>query len=65
LSVKLQSDEHGQISVMAGEDTLQVGMSLECFVPHCDPTANLFNEYHVCRGDQLVDIWPVDARGAI
>lgn len=63
--VKPESDEHGRISVVAGEDRLKVGMSFECFVPHCDPTANLFSEYHVCRADTLVDIWPVDARGAI
>ncbi|MDA7949502.1 MAG: alanine racemase [Hyphomicrobiaceae bacterium] len=63
--MKPESDEHGRISVVAGEDRLQVGMSFECFIPHCDPTANLFNEYHVCRKDTLVDIWPIDARGAI
>jgi 3-hydroxy-D-aspartate aldolase len=31
--------------------------------PHCDPTVNLYESYHVVKGDTLVDIWPVTARG--
>jgi D-serine deaminase-like pyridoxal phosphate-dependent protein len=38
---------------------------LECLTPHCDPTVNLHNVYHVVEGDTLIDIWPIDARGAI
>ena len=32
-------------------------------VPHCDPTVNLYDRYHVVRGDTLEAIWTVDARG--
>ena len=28
--------------------------------PHCDPTVNLHDWYHVVRGDTLVDVWPVE-----
>ena len=31
--------------------------------PHCDPTVNLYEAYHVVRGDTLEAIWPVTARG--
>ena len=31
--------------------------------PHCDPTVNLYDAYHVVRGDTLVAIWPIEARG--
>jgi 3-hydroxy-D-aspartate aldolase len=31
--------------------------------PHCDPTVNLYDYYQCMRGDVLVEIWPVDARG--
>ena len=31
--------------------------------PHCDPTVNLYESYHVVKGDTLVEIWPVTARG--
>ncbi|WP_066798502.1 DSD1 family PLP-dependent enzyme [Sphingomonas soli] len=31
--------------------------------PHCDPTVNLYDRYHVIAGEQVVAIWPVTARG--
>ncbi len=31
--------------------------------PHCDPTVNLHDWIHVVRGDRIVAIWPVVARG--
>ena len=31
--------------------------------PHCDPTVNLYDTYHVVSGNTLVDLWPVTARG--
>ena len=57
-----RSDEHGRLE-LPGEAALAVGSILTCAVPHCDPTVNLYDHYHVVRGDTLVDIWPVDARG--
>ena len=39
------------------------GDQFACVVPHCDPTVNLYDRYHVVRGDTLEAIWPVDARG--
>lgn len=31
--------------------------------PHCDPTVNLYDAYHVVRDGALIDIWPVSGRG--
>jgi D-threonine aldolase len=31
--------------------------------PHCDPTVNLYDRYHLVEGDQVVAVWPVTARG--
>ena len=56
-------DEHGRVHLPEGAPPLALGAMLECVTPHCDPTVNLHDCYHVCRGDVLVDIWPVDARG--
>ena len=56
-------DEHGRVTLPPGVIPLKIGNMLECVTPHCDPTVNLHDCYHVCRGDTLVDIWPVDARG--
>ncbi len=57
-------DEHGCVVFSDASGRLEVGAALECIVPHCDPTVNLYDHYHCVRGDELVDIWPVDARGA-
>ncbi|MEE8172613.1 MAG: DSD1 family PLP-dependent enzyme [Alphaproteobacteria bacterium] len=56
-------DEHGRIAFAQANQRLALGDAVECIVPHCDPTINLHDVYHCVRGDTLVDIWPVDARG--
>ena len=56
-------DEHGRIVFAGANERLAVGAALECIVPHCDPTVNLYDHYHCVRGDTLVDIWPIEARG--
>ncbi|MFN2378401.1 MAG: DSD1 family PLP-dependent enzyme [Candidatus Binatia bacterium] len=57
-------DEHGCVVFTDSTQTLELGAAVECVVPHCDPTVNLYDVFHVVRGDDLVDIWPVDARAA-
>lgn len=59
---RFTGDEFGCITLPAGAD-LPLGAVVECVVPHCDPTVNLYDCYHCVRGDDLVAIWPVDARG--
>lgn len=56
-------DEHGAIVPPAGQKAPALGARLTLAVPHCDPTVNLYDAYHVVRGDTLVAIWPVTARG--
>ncbi|MGI9435357.1 MAG: DSD1 family PLP-dependent enzyme [Geminicoccaceae bacterium] len=58
-------DEHGRVNLKDAPDRLPLGTALECLTPHCDPTVNLHSVFHVISGDRLVDIWPIDARGAI
>jgi D-serine deaminase-like pyridoxal phosphate-dependent protein len=60
-----KGDEHGAIVLPDGIKDLPIGSKIECLSPHCDPTVNLYDHYHIVRGDMLVDIWPVDARGVI
>jgi D-serine deaminase-like pyridoxal phosphate-dependent protein len=54
-------DEHGLI--VAPETTFSIGDAVTLAAPHCDPTVNLYDAYHVVRGDTLVDIWRVQGRG--
>lgn len=61
-------DEHGKLMPPTGSQGSQVqrpalGARVEFVTPHCDPTVNLHDAYHVVEGGTLVAIWPVDARG--
>ena len=56
-------DEQGGILYSTAGGKLTPGHVLACVVPHCDPTANLYDVYHAVRGDRLEAIWPVDSRG--
>lgn len=58
------SDEHGIIHLPVGAAQPALGSAFELIVPHCDPTVNLYSHYHLVDGDTLVDIWPIEARGA-
>lgn len=62
-SYRLMGDEHGGIAYDAKSARLAIGDVVEFLTPHCDPTINLYDRYHCVRGDMLVEIWPVDARG--
>jgi len=55
-------DEHGAVFSMTG--TLP-GLSdmVTLAAPHCDPTVNLYDTYHVMQGDTLRALWPIAARG--
>lgn len=56
-------DEQGGILLGGADKALALGSNVRCTAPHCDPTVNLYDAYHVIDGDRLVAIWPVDARG--
>lgn len=58
-------DEHGRIVFADPSDRLVLGAAVEIVTPHCDPTVNLHDYYHVVQDDRLVDIWPIDARGVL
>jgi D-serine deaminase-like pyridoxal phosphate-dependent protein len=54
-------DEHSALIAMGHE--FRVGDHVTLTAPHCDPTVNLYDAYHIVRGGDLIDIWPVSARG--
>lgn len=55
-------DEHGALISSAGP-LPGIGDRIILTASHCDPTVNLYDSCHVVRGDTLIAIWPVDARG--
>ncbi|MDB5679272.1 DSD1 family PLP-dependent enzyme [Sphingomonas bacterium] len=62
-SYRFMGDEHGAVILPDGASPPALGARLTAMTPHCDPTVNLYDAYHVVRGDTLVAIWPVTARG--
>jgi len=54
-------DEHG--AIVAPGQTFAIGDRIVLGAPHCDPTVNLYDAFHVVRDGTLIDIWPVTARG--
>ncbi len=62
-SYRFSGDEFGCVEYSGTDAALSVGDLVECVVPHCDTTVNLHDFYHCVRGETLVDIWPIDARG--
>jgi D-serine deaminase-like pyridoxal phosphate-dependent protein len=55
-------DEHGAIF---GDTLPGLAERVTLMPPHCDPTVNLYERYWVVEGDQVVDAWPVTARGCV
>jgi len=56
-------DEHGLIVDPFAVAAAPIGDMVRLAVPHCDPTVNLYDTYHVVSGETLQDVWPVSARG--
>lgn len=62
ITVLRLSEEHGTIAV--GDADLTPGMKIEILPSHNDTTLNLHSEYYVCRGDDVIDTWPIAAARA-
>lgn len=59
---RYMGDEHGAVEFESGTPP-QLGVVIELLTSHCDPTVNLHAHYQVVRGDEVVDEWPILARG--
>jgi len=62
VTVTRLSEEHGTLAV--GDADIRPGMKIEILPSHNDTTLNLHSEYHVCRGDEVIDTWPIAAARA-
>jgi 3-hydroxy-D-aspartate aldolase len=60
---QFMGDEHGGLRLGASAARPRVGDLVTLVAPHCDPTVNLHDWFHVMQGGRLADIWPIDARG--
>ena len=55
-------EEHGYLELADGDD-LELGQQVRVVPNHACVVPNLFDELVVTRGGEVVDRWPVDARG--
>jgi 3-hydroxy-D-aspartate aldolase len=58
---RFMGDEHGALDFEGGAGPA-IGATIEFLVSHCDPTVNLYSQFYVVRGDDVIDIWPIRAR---
>jgi len=62
-TTRFMGDEHLGVFAPEGKAAPALAEQVVLTPPHCDPTVNLYESYHIVKGDTLVDIWPVTARG--
>ena len=56
-------DEHGMLMRPGGREVAR-GERVDFVPPHVDPTLDRYDVLHMIRGDTLVEIAPIEARGA-
>ncbi len=61
-TVMFLSDEHATIA-LPPDSTIAVGDAIELWPSHIDPTINLHDVMYAVDGDDVVDVWPIAARG--
>src|SRR5204863_9200941 len=61
-SVTMLNDEHAVIALPPA-NRLTVGDRIELWPSHTDPTVNLHAAFFAVENGQVIDIWPVAARG--
>src|SRR5690625_1046776 len=63
---QLYGDEFGRIVLSSGQSSDHaLGTHVDLVTPHCDPTINLHDCYHIIDGDTVIDIWPIAGRGVL
>jgi D-serine deaminase-like pyridoxal phosphate-dependent protein len=55
-------DEFGRLTAEGSAALPKLGDRLEFYVPHCDPTVNLYDRLWGVRGDKVEAVWPIAAR---
>ena len=56
------NEEHAYVDIAGGE-SLELGQQVRVVPNHACVVSNLFDEFLVARGDEIVDRWPIEARG--
>lgn len=59
-------DEHGIVRMEGGgEVPLALGEKTRLVPSHCDTTVNLYEQFMIVQGGNVVDVWPIEGRGRV
>jgi len=58
-------DEHGILTITEPSRPVKLGDKFRLIVPHCDPNVNLYDRAYCVRGENVVEVWPIAARGHV
>lgn len=58
-------DEHGILTINEPSRPVKLGDKIRLLVPHCDPNVNLYDRAYCVRGENVVEVWPIGARGHV
>ena len=59
------SEEHGVVAIPANDPGFTIGDRVEIIPNHICPSINLLDELQIVRDGELIDVWPVAARGKV
>jgi len=65
LTFNYSSEEHGRITSKSGAITFQVGDRVRLLPNHACGMMNMHDEVYGARGDSVVEVWKVAARGKV
>ena len=63
-TVRGVNDEHTVLAREGEGPMLRVGEKVRLVPGHVDPTVNLHDWFVVVQNDRVVEVWPIEARGA-
>lgn len=59
------SEEHGVVVIPADDPGFTIGERIEIIPNHICPSVNLLDELNIVRDGQVIDVWPIAARGKV
>ena len=59
------SEEHGVVVIPEDDPGFTIGQRVEIIPNHICPSVNLLDELNIVRDGQVIDVWPIAARGKV
>ena len=59
------SEEHGVVVIPEDDPGFTIGQRVEIIPNHICPSVNLLDDLNIVRDGQVIDVWPIAARGKV